>query len=326
MLLESSVERFNEKARLISPIFSAIRSQNACFKFFYHMYGQSVGKLSIYIKPESLDIDAVIYDEKYHIWEKSGNQKNIWRESIIQMEELNENFQLIIEGTSIGSHLGDIAIDDVSLIDIDECLNEIPGTTTEETGGIFDIESCVNRCNETHELVLQDIRITRGPGIGGFIKKCYCYNDCYLDESCCPDYQPVCIFNDVSGSDTDNLDVTERIVFSSSIPTSSVNTILYEMEVTTTMEVETTTENYEYIENETEMNEIKNLEELNLIENSSTFSYFFWIIFTILIISSATYGIYYKYYRKNFNSICDGSEVRFITEDTEELLEFSNNI
>lgn len=49
------------------------------------------------------------------------------------MEEFDENFQIIIEGSAGTSHLSDIAIDDVALLDESECIDDtlIETTTTE---------------------------------------------------------------------------------------------------------------------------------------------------------------------------------------------------
>lgn len=47
-------------ARLISPIYPANASQNACFSFYYHMYGATTGVLRVYVKPESVAIADIV--------------------------------------------------------------------------------------------------------------------------------------------------------------------------------------------------------------------------------------------------------------------------
>lgn len=45
-----------ERARIISPIFEKKRSENACFRMFYHMYDATVGRLRVYALPDSVDM------------------------------------------------------------------------------------------------------------------------------------------------------------------------------------------------------------------------------------------------------------------------------
>lgn len=54
----------NSVARLISPLYPAAASKDACFRFYYHMYGAITGVLRIYIKPESLTIAEMLESEK----------------------------------------------------------------------------------------------------------------------------------------------------------------------------------------------------------------------------------------------------------------------
>lgn len=324
MLLESSVDRYNESARLISPIFNGERSQNACLKFFYHMYGQSVGSLVVFIKPESEDIEKILTEDKYRLWKQSGTQKNIWHECIVNMVEIKESFQIVIEGTSIGSHLGDIAIDDISLISSEECFNESPETTTEESGEIFSTESCANRCDEPFTLVTYpDKRIMNGPGTGGFIKSCYCFNGCERVELCCPDYPTVCLFND-SSIPTETTE-SKDIVYASRI-------IYYKEEAVTIIkeEISSTTEINEKIANETEMSSssVNFMEKITIDEktdekNSSWMKIALWIIFILLICGSAFYGIYFKFFRHL--NVCQPLQVRYSRDDTQELLDFTTN-
>ncbi len=51
-------------ARLISPLYPAAASKDACFRFYYHMYGALTGVLRIYIKPESVTIQDMLDSAK----------------------------------------------------------------------------------------------------------------------------------------------------------------------------------------------------------------------------------------------------------------------
>lgn len=57
----------NDATRLLSPIYSIDLSKDACFRFYYHMFGLSVGRLRIYIKPVSMDMELIIDEPKYII-------------------------------------------------------------------------------------------------------------------------------------------------------------------------------------------------------------------------------------------------------------------
>lgn len=64
MIAESADQLLTEAARLISPLYPASLSSNSCFRFYYFMYGLLVGKLRIYIKPQSVPMEIVLLDPK----------------------------------------------------------------------------------------------------------------------------------------------------------------------------------------------------------------------------------------------------------------------
>lgn len=94
------------------------------------------------------------------------------------------------------NRITDIAIDDVALLTGVDCMDG--GTTTtewetpsEEPDGIFNIQSCENRCTETksvftngNETIFED---------GETIEKCDCHEDCWNFGTCCIDYQLSCL-------------------------------------------------------------------------------------------------------------------------------------
>lgn len=65
MVAEATNQRTTHKARLYSPIYNESDSINACFRFYYHMYGAIVGRLRVYIKPLSVNIDEIADTPKY---------------------------------------------------------------------------------------------------------------------------------------------------------------------------------------------------------------------------------------------------------------------
>lgn len=54
-------------ARLLSPIYSVDLSKDACFRVYYHMFGLSVGRLRIYIKPVTVEMELILDEPKYII-------------------------------------------------------------------------------------------------------------------------------------------------------------------------------------------------------------------------------------------------------------------
>lgn len=60
MLAAFAAQSPHSVARLISPLYSAESSKDACFRFYYHMYGATTGLLRVYIKPESLSISEAL--------------------------------------------------------------------------------------------------------------------------------------------------------------------------------------------------------------------------------------------------------------------------
>jgi hypothetical protein len=102
----------------------------------------------------------------------------------------------VIEASIGLNHYSDIAIDDVALLSGADCSNEEFFSTTpviEEAGGVFDVQSCKNRCNETESSVdnRMDV-IGDGPGKGGQILHCDCSSGCGELKTCCLDYAMVC--------------------------------------------------------------------------------------------------------------------------------------
>ena len=64
-----------DKARLMSPrmlIGESGNMQECTVQFWYHMYGDGIGKLNVYIKPADKN------EEHTLLWSKSGNQLDEW--------------------------------------------------------------------------------------------------------------------------------------------------------------------------------------------------------------------------------------------------------
>lgn len=71
MYIETSYPRKNgDKARLVSPSHAPVKG-GQCFQFWYHMYGNSIGTLNVYIK--------IAGNIGIPVWIRSGNRGNVWK-------------------------------------------------------------------------------------------------------------------------------------------------------------------------------------------------------------------------------------------------------
>ncbi|XP_036605603.1 MAM domain-containing glycosylphosphatidylinositol anchor protein 2 [Trichosurus vulpecula] len=136
MYIETSRPRLEgEKARLLSPVFS-IAPKNPygatntayCFSFFYHMYGQHIGVLNVYLR---LKGQTTIENP---LWSSSGNKGQHWNEAHVNIYPIT-SFQLIFEGIRGPGIEGDIAIDDISISE-GECAKQDLTTKNSVDGAV----------------------------------------------------------------------------------------------------------------------------------------------------------------------------------------------
>lgn len=111
MFIESSAPRVNgDKARLSSPVYSAtplgpLGSQ--CVTFWYHMFGQDIGTLNVYVRSGGKD---------QKVWSKTGNQGDKWYVASASIAaQPKALWQVVFEGIRGQNWRGDIAIDDVKI-------------------------------------------------------------------------------------------------------------------------------------------------------------------------------------------------------------------
>lgn len=69
-------------------------------------------------------------------------------------------------------------------------------TITEEEDGIFDSQSCANRCNETEPYsgYVTESTVISSNNRTVNILQCDCHDGCVDRNSCCLDYRSVCVF------------------------------------------------------------------------------------------------------------------------------------
>ena len=82
--VETSFPRLNkDKARLVSP---DVDRSNNCLEFYYHMYGDHVNRLNVYIRTGTSDV---------LVWTVSKNQGDAWKSAQVPLPSSAQRFQVI---------------------------------------------------------------------------------------------------------------------------------------------------------------------------------------------------------------------------------------
>ncbi|CAG5058280.1 unnamed protein product [Parnassius apollo] len=215
MYIESTSRFENDTARLISPIFDGALAKDGCFVFFYHMFGKTTGGLRVYEKPENYALDALLSlpsseKQKYILFEKWGNQGDVWYDAVLPLTDFSDNFQIVIEGIRGSSSTSDIAIDDVAILQGSNCTVAKHEATTPSNNMP---DSCADRCGSTGKLNNE---------LG-----CDCTINCVNDRRCCPDFFDLCLmFSTDSDDSTSNTSMeiapqTQKLVATTPETTSS---------------------------------------------------------------------------------------------------------
>ncbi|XP_033123978.1 MAM and LDL-receptor class A domain-containing protein 1-like [Anneissia japonica] len=168
MYIETSYPRYNnETARLWTSSYPA--TNGTCVKWFYHMYGATVNTLNVYIVNTEGTVGAPA-------WTNRNNQGNIWRlgklsvetKTSFQIVETKSAFQIVFEGIVGSSDKGDIALDDVSIID-GACL--INGNIAEKMlSSRSEITNITSKANEPTLINNKLLKVTRCSAINPYTK------------------------------------------------------------------------------------------------------------------------------------------------------------
>ncbi|XP_056440804.1 neuropilin-1a [Gadus chalcogrammus] len=100
-----------EVARLVSPMVSS-PDADLCVSFWYHMVGPRIGMLHLKQRKQTPEGPADVV-----LWTVSGHQGNRWREGRILIPHSNKPYQVVIEGLVERKSWGDIAVDDIKILD-----------------------------------------------------------------------------------------------------------------------------------------------------------------------------------------------------------------
>ena len=107
----SDPRKRGDQAWLNSIVFDA--ADKRCFKFFYHMFGQSIGSLRV----------DIIYENnaKEVLWLLSKEMGDKWYEANVGINSKQMTYRLVIVGIKGDDSYGDIAIDDLSFDEATDC-------------------------------------------------------------------------------------------------------------------------------------------------------------------------------------------------------------
>lgn len=103
MYLRSSFGENRQTAVIRSQNFNI--SQEACFTFWYHMFGSTMGSLNVYLEVNELKINK---------WNVTGDQGDTWHRTSLNIDT-QEVFFIIFEGVHGNGNNSDIALDDIML-------------------------------------------------------------------------------------------------------------------------------------------------------------------------------------------------------------------
>ncbi|XP_010214254.1 PREDICTED: MAM and LDL-receptor class A domain-containing protein 1 [Tinamus guttatus] len=131
---------FQNKAVLVSPVFSPYVNETCIFRFHYHMFGKQIYKLSV--------LQRTVSNTKGQLlWYKFGNQGNRWIRQTLHINS-SKPFQILVEGTIGDGFTGDIGIDDLSFLSCTLYNGTLPAISTTPAGTSVPITLPMNNCTE----------------------------------------------------------------------------------------------------------------------------------------------------------------------------------
>lgn len=132
----------NKVAILESPCFDLTGQSSAEFSFYYHMYGSTMGSLSLEATTDGTNWTS--------LWSLNGDQGNNWIQATVNLSAyLGDEVKLRFNGTTGSSYRSDMAIDNVTL-------------TTGSTGGVTSVNTYTGNVQLNLSLSNNDLSINGG--------------------------------------------------------------------------------------------------------------------------------------------------------------------
>nr|WP_321485473.1 LamG-like jellyroll fold domain-containing protein [uncultured Draconibacterium sp.] len=107
--IEASSPNYPEKTAILeSSCFDLTGKSSAEFSFYYHMYGSSMGTLTLEARTDGTDWIS--------LWSNSGDQGNQWLQTTVNLSSyLGDNVKLRFYGTTGSGYTSDIAVDNITV-------------------------------------------------------------------------------------------------------------------------------------------------------------------------------------------------------------------
>ncbi|KAM4729149.1 apical endosomal glycoprotein [Anableps anableps] len=129
--VDSSVGEWGDMSYLVSDVFQP-SSRGHCLTFWYHMYGNHIGTLNVFINDRKMHAGG--NEEGYLKWTKTGNKGDQWLQDSVSIKH-EEPFWFVFvyqRGMSTG---GDVALDDIT-INPSSCYSEPPTPPPNNTSAL----------------------------------------------------------------------------------------------------------------------------------------------------------------------------------------------
>ncbi|XP_034411292.1 MAM and LDL-receptor class A domain-containing protein 2 [Cyclopterus lumpus] len=121
LYVDSSVGEWGDLSFLISEVFQP-STRGHCLTFWYHMYGNHVGTLRVYINDRKTHSGG---DEEGILkWIETGNQEARWQEASVTVKHGEAFWFVFVYQRGIGMD-GDVALDDITILP-GSCFSEPP--------------------------------------------------------------------------------------------------------------------------------------------------------------------------------------------------------
>ncbi|XP_014680989.1 PREDICTED: MAM and LDL-receptor class A domain-containing protein 1-like [Priapulus caudatus] len=124
MYIETSTPASNGDNAIMLTEYMPATDTGTCLSFWYHMFGQDIGRLTVYLLDAGTD-----WGNGQSIFNLTGEQGNVWVNINVTIIH-NKEFQIAFEGVVGSGYMGDIALDDVYFYD-GVCHGQATPTTTD---------------------------------------------------------------------------------------------------------------------------------------------------------------------------------------------------
>ncbi|XP_065195801.1 uncharacterized protein LOC135827200 [Sycon ciliatum] len=158
LYIEASPPSFaGDKAIIYSPHYTTLHAKVCTFSFWYHMYGDDIGTLNVYVKTSTANV---------RVFTQSGHKGNNWLHARVLLNTVPAvtpgPFQLSFEGICGRGPRSDIAIDDIGFED--DCSSGNPSASCNALGSLLIALTDVH--NQTsYDLVITMIAANNTPEV-----------------------------------------------------------------------------------------------------------------------------------------------------------------